>query len=213
MKKVLQASLMAVALLVGSNVSAQDSPIQLGVKAGVNLSNFGGDVEGTKAKVGFNAGVTLDYNFTPNVALLTGLEFTTKGAKSKEYEVEEMGIKGSAKASTTAMFIQLPVHVGYKLPVTETMKVVFHAGPYAAYGIGGKDKTEITINGKTAEEKTDTFGKEALKKFDFGVGIGAGLEFGQIGVGLGWDFGLADLNRGDGSVKTQNGYLSLGYKF
>ena len=195
MKKVLQASLIAVALLVGSNVSAQDSPIQLGVKAGVNLSNFGGDVEGTKAKVGFNAGVTLDYNFTPNVALLTGLEFTTKGAKYKHLD----------DASVNAMFIQLPVHVGYKLPVTETMKVVFHAGPYAAYGIGGKNKIEGV--------KFDTFGKDALKEFDFGVGLGAGLEFGQIGVGLGWDFGLADLSRGDGSVKTQNGYLSLGYKF
>ncbi|MDR2954228.1 MAG: PorT family protein [Prevotella sp.] len=53
-----------------------------------------------------------------------------------------------------------------------------------------------------------------LKRFDFGVGLGAGAEFGKIGVGLGYDFGLANISDESGfSIKTQNAYLTLGYKF
>ena len=196
MKKVLQASLLAVALLIGSNVSAQDSPIEIGVKAGANLSNIGGDMgDLTKTKFGFNVGLTFDYNFTPNIALLTGVEFTTKGAKIKFID-ENMN----------ASFIQVPVHVGYKLPVSDAMKIVFHAGPYAAVGVAGKTK----IDGV----KLDTFGDNGiLKRFDFGLGLGAGIEYGKICAGLGWDFGLLDLGKYDATARTQNGYLSVGYKF
>lgn len=204
MKAIFKATLLAVALLIGVNANAQDSPIQLGVKAGANLSNVGGDTEGTKAKFGFNAGVTLDYNFTPNVALLTGLEFTTKGFKIKDLD----------GFSANAMYLQLPVHVGYKLDVAEGTKIVFHAGPYIAYGIGGKIKQKVEAGDGDIEAKLDFFGDDAAKRFDFGVGAGAGVEFGQIGIGLGYDFGLANISRdSDGKIKNQNAYLTVGYKF
>jgi hypothetical protein len=197
MKTTFKTCLVAIALLIGINTYAQDKPITFGVKAGVNLSNLSGDVENNKAKIGFNAGVTLDYGFTSDVYLLTGLELTTKGYKVKE---------GDYKLTANMMYLQLPVHVGYKLTVAEGTKVVFHAGPYVAYGIGGK----ISDN---EDDKWDSFGDESAKKFDFGLGIGAGLEFGKIGVGLGWDLGLANINRGEGKIKNQNAYLSVGYKF
>lgn len=210
MKKIFKTSLFIMALFLAINANAQDSPIQLGVKAGANMSNFGGDIKDTKAKFGFNVGVTLDYNFTPNVALLTGLEFTTKGAKAKDTEYTK-------DASANAMYLQLPVHVGYKLDVAEGTKIVFHAGPYIAYGIGGKSKS--TDEG--VKEKDDFFGSEedgGFKRFDFGVGAGVGAEFGKIGVGLGYDFGLTNIahkaEEGESfKVKNQNAYLTVGYKF
>ena len=82
-----------------------------------------------------------------------------------------------------------------------------HAGPYAAYGIGGKMKAgPLSIN---------TFDKDlGFKPFDAGLGLGVGAEFGPILVDVGWDMGLTNISRASsGNVKNQNAYLSLGYKF
>lgn len=200
--------LLATALLLGVTVNAQNKPITFGVKAGLNLSNFSGDIEDTDPKLGFNVGVTADYAITNEVYLLTGLEFTMKGSKADGYIAGE-----KVTEKTNPMFLQLPVHVGYKFSVTDETKIVLHAGPYVGYGIGGKIKYEVKENGVKNSVDYDFFGKDRFKRFDFGLGLGAGAEFGKIGVGLGWDFGLTSLSRGDDKVRTMNGYLTLGYKF
>lgn len=184
--------LVAAALLVSVGASAQ-VPVSFGVKAGANLSNFSkGDND---AKFGFNAGVTADINFAPSMYVLTGLEFTMKGAKN-----EIAGVKYSANP----MYLQLPIHFGYKLEVVEGTNIVFRAGPYLAYGIAGKSKV--------GSAKVDFFG-DGIRRFDYGIGGGVGAEFGQIGVTLGYDFGLNKLADADGASKNQNAYLSLGYRF
>lgn len=205
MKTMIKTCFIAVAILLGVNVNAQDKPLEFGVKAGVNLSTFSGDNEGAKAKVGFNAGVTVDYAITPEVYLLSGLEYSLKGAK-----VDGVDVK------LNMSYLQLPIHIGYKLAIAENTKVVFRGGPYVAYAIDGKWKVGgISIDAFGDEIKTaDVDGTSKLKRFDFGLGIGAGLEFGKFGVGLGWDFGLVKVNDSDGgSLKNMNGYLSVGYRF
>ena len=164
------------------------------------MSNmYGDDVSDTKMKVGFHVGVGADFGFTPNVYLQTGLLYSAKGAKFNE--VEGMNL------TLDANYLELPVHIAYKLDVTPGTKIVFHAGPYAAYGIGGKMKV--------GSLKTNTFDKDTgFKPFDFGAGLGVGAEFGMILVDLGWEMGLINISRASsGSVKTQNAYLSLGFKF
>ncbi len=214
MKTILKTSLIAIALLLGISANAQEKPLTFGVKAGMNISNFSGDGD-SDSKFGFNAGVTVDYALSSDLYLLSGLELTTKGAKD-EVSATVSGIYAKTKFTATPMYLQLPVHVGYKLTVTEATKIVFHAGPYIAYGIGGKVKTEVSTNasGKDVsdENKEDFFGDEGAKRFDFGVGLGAGVEFGKIGVGLGYDFGLTKLYD-EGNNKNMNAYLTVGYKF
>ena len=55
----------------------------------------------------------------------------------------------------------------------------------------------------------DTFGDEGIfERFDAGLGIGVGAEFGAILLDLGWDMGLVDILNVDfmeadlGNVKT-----------
>lgn len=217
MKKNLRMTLVALALAVGVTVSAQEKKVELGVKGGMNISNFSGDVQNTDAKIGFNVGVTLDYAFTNELYLLTGLEFTTKGAKTNVSESEYEYQNGYGyehieviKGTFNPMYLQIPIHIGYKLDVTENTKLVFRAGPYIAYGVGGK------VSAKQANEKESIgiFRTGLMKNFDFGLGLGVGAEFGKIGVNLGYDFGIIntwDVN--EGSVRNGNFAISLGYKF
>ena len=201
--------LVIAALFIGVNASAQNE-VNLGVKAGVNLSNFGGDgVEDADSKVGFSIGATLDYGLTESLFLLTGLDFTTKGAKGKFDDDDD-----DFEISINPMYLQIPVHAGYKLNMANDAKLVISAGPYVAYGLGGKVKSDFD----GVSVSTDFFGDEdkgaIAKRFDFGVGLGVGYEFSKFKIGVGYDFGLANVsNDKDYKVRTQNGYLTFGYKF
>lgn len=223
MKTILKTSFLAIALLIGVVANAQEQPLTFGVKAGVNLSNFSGSgVEGTDAKIGFNVGVTVDYALTSDVFLLSGLEFTTKGAKISYLEdLGEFDI--DAKSTFNVTYLQLPVHIGYKLAVSDGLNLNFHAGPYVAYGIGGKvkNKVEGNVAGLDLEDldlsnaDVDMFGdKGVANRFDFGLGLGVGAEFGKIGVGLGYDLGLTNISKDSKEkVRNMNAYLTVGYKF
>lgn len=201
--------LLAAMLIAVTAINAQQ--LNLGVKGGVNLSNLSGDVDDSEAKVGFHIGLAADYDFAYNSAIQTGLFFTTKGAKyTGSYE------GASAEVSINPMYLQFPVHYAYKLDVSPGTRVVFHAGPYAAYGIGGKIKYKASGAGLSIDgDGGNVFGKDnLLKAFDAGLGLGVGAEFGQILLDLGWDMGLVNIaNSDNASVKNQNAYLSVGYRF
>jgi len=218
MKKIYKLGCLVVFSFIGLNTYAQ-LPVSFGVNAGVNLSNAHvedhiGDI---KARVGFQVGVTAEYALTDAFYLQSGLSFTTKGFKN-EYGVAESSISYNVKHTVNEMYLQLPVKAAYKFPVMDNMNIVFNLGPYFAYGVGGKTKTEInnrvgTIEGTIKDDKYNTFSDEGLKRFDFGLGAGVGAEFGQIVVGLNYELGLINIAREDGNVKNRNASLTLGYRF
>lgn len=221
----------ALAFASAFRLGAQNSaPLQFGVRAGINLSNFGGsdiqlndntELNDKMALMGYMAGLTVDYALTDIVYLQSGLDFTTKGAKYKA------GLSGAeASLRCNPMYLQLPVHVAAKIPVGNSLKVVLGGGPFVAYGIGGKVKGEgsmgeITIKG----QEENFFDDNAFRRFDCGVGINAGFEFGNMSVGIGYDLGLANIARNtlnvgnieiadkNYKVRTQNAYLALGMRF
>ncbi|MDR1882511.1 MAG: PorT family protein [Prevotella sp.] len=201
MKTIFKTNLVIIALLLAMGINAQDKPLTFGIKAGANLSNLGGDdTEDLSAKAGFNAGVTLDFALASDLYLLTGLEYSTKGTKNGDVKLN-LG------------YLQLPVHLGYKLEVVDGTKLVFHAGPYLGYAASGQWKAEgVSID--AFGDEVDQLEVTKLKRFDFGLGLGVGAELGKIGVGLGYDFGLANLfDTSEAKVRNMNAYLTVGYKF
>jgi hypothetical protein len=215
---------------IATSAFAQAGALQFGVKAGVNLSSVSGDVEDVKSKIGFNVGVTVDYGFTDNLFLLSGLELTQKGYKvEEEYSEDYPGASVNVKSTVTSspLYLQIPIHIAYKLDLG-SVKLVPEVGPYVAFGIAGKTKvkTELSsdnqavldlIGDTSSEEDGDFFGSEdegGAKSFDFGIGLGIGAEFGKLGAKIGYDLGLTSLSYNkDFSVKNGNFYLSVGYKF
>lgn len=206
MKKI-KLSLVVALLSMVSFVGAQNSSFS--IKGGLNMSNFYGDELSDKSmKAGFHAGIGADFEFAPSMAIQTGLLFSSKGAK---YTTDVL----NSELDVTANFLQLPLHFAYKIDVMPGTRIVLHAGPYIAYGIGGKAKVNVA---ESNVAESDTFDSDfGLKKFDSGLGLGVGAEFGKILVDLGWDMGLMNLSRAEGrygeEIKTQNAYISLGYKF
>jgi len=200
MKKKISTLILTMTLLVIGNgvVNAQDKPVTLGVKAGANLSSFSGDIKKTNYMFKYQFGITADLALSENLYVITGLDLQTKGTKSKP--------SGSANVKYNPMYLQLPVHAAYKFNVGQNTRFVAEAGPYVAYGISGKMKG----NG----EKVNFFGDHRFKRFDFGLGAGVGLEFGNIVVKGGYDFGLLNIAKEKGvKARNHNAYLTLGYHF
>lgn len=186
-------------LTIGTTqINAQEQPVTLGVKAGVNLSTFGGNVNDAKTVFKYQVGVTADIAVTENFYILTGLDFQTKGSKYKPKEGSDI--------KYNPMYLQVPVHVGYKFELSPDFKLVVNAGPYAAYGIGGK------VKGSGVSESL--FGDNKLKRFDYGVGAGIGVEYNRICLNVGYDFGLANISDAKGGkIRNRNAFITLGYKF
>ena len=202
MKKLI---LMVVAVAAMATTSAF-AQLQFGAKVGANLSNFAvSEGDGPDMKIGFNLGATVDFGFTDELFLFSGLELTQKGAKESFDYGEKVTVK------YRPLYLQIPIHIAYKFDLG-SVKIVPEAGPFLAIGIAGK----IVSDAKDSDS-VNFFDKEegfTDKRFDLGIGAGVGVEFGQFGVKLGYDYGLMNIiDDDDVSIKNTNLYLSVGYKF
>jgi len=183
------------AVLTASYAQAQ---FTFGARAGLNLTNFYGDEEGnSKMKPGFQIGVVCDYTLSDNFSIQPVLLFATQGAKWPDW-----------KEKINLNYLQIPINAQYKLDLGG-MKLLLQAGPYFGYAISGKYKWEE--DGEKGEEKIELGGdkeKHNMKALDLGLGFGAGLQFGNIQAGLGYNLGLVNINHYD-LYKTKNNGLVL----
>ena len=198
--------LLCAAMIAGTvcMTNAQEK-VAFGVRAGLNVNSLSvSDESGLKSRVGYHVGAVMDWNVAKNLYVQPGLYFTTRGAKSSDEGWEQ---------KINMNYLQIPISVAYRFPLSETVKLDINAGPYVALGVGGKIK--FSESGDSEEIKA--FGSEGLcKRFDAGLRFGAGVHIRKFTVGLCYDLGLANIARESGEgVKIKNGsfQISLGYNF
>ncbi|WP_108822528.1 porin family protein [Dysgonomonas sp. Marseille-P4361] len=211
---------------LAASLSAQDSPFRLGVKAGVNISNATIDNKNAdpNLKFGYKIGVTLDYNFTHDWLIHSGLSFIPKGSKIDDFLTGKV-IGGDGRGETytfNQLYLQLPVYAGHRITVSDNLGIVISVGPYLEYGVGGTTKRKLhdgMFGDGTTEYKFDTFGDgkedfEQLKKNDLGLGLNVSAEFRKIIVGLEYQHGLLNIAADDDyKYRNRSAGLTLGYKF
>ena len=212
------------ALATGLMFTAKAQENGFGVRAGLNLSNVRGDFKDAfdaevKMKAGFNIGVIYDYGFSESFYIQPGLYYTLKGVKAEDKEDSEL------KMTYNLSYLEIPILASYRIAISDNTKWHINAGPYFAYGIGGKVKYEYDGD----SEKYDAFGKSDedkekgdLKRFDFGLSFGTGVSFDKFYVGLKYDLGLSNIGEKDrwykgeddkAKIKTGNFAISVGYNF
>lgn len=157
MKKFLMIAVLGMFALAGF------SQVKWDAKFGMNFSNMTKDSE-AKALPGFHLGVGMDYGFSENWSLQSGLLISSKGYKYKE---------GEYKETTRPIYLDIPILAAYKFNISDNTKFVINAGPYLAFGLGGKNK----VDGIDESEKV--FGDDGWKRFDLGIQYGVGLEIGE----------------------------------
>lgn len=63
------------------------SQVKWDAKVGMSMTNLTGDMDGDM-KIGYNVGVGMDYAFSEDWSLQSGLNFTGKGAKDEGVKVK-----------------------------------------------------------------------------------------------------------------------------
>lgn len=224
-----------ISLLLVSHLSlfAQPKSWQVGLKGGLNLSSLQLDdpaIPPGRAKLGLHLGATLSYYLKANLFLQSGLSLTSKGMEITGTSSLGLGDNFVQPGRQTRLvsqqwYAQVPLYLGYTLPLGLTTKLVLHAGPYVAYGLGGQTKlTGDIIYGDMIEYSTwqePTFGERGLQRLDVGLGAGVGLELGRATLGLSYEAGLRDLRPSPlayipfyaGSYKNRLVALSIAHRF
>jgi hypothetical protein len=212
----------AILIAITFTASAQ-AQFTFGVRGGFNLTNMSEKVDvggmnvtaNTKFKPGFQIGVVGEYAISDAFAVQPGILFATQGAKMEDDDFLGMGMK--MKTTLNINYLQVPINAQYKLVLGDNMNLLLQAGPYFGFAVSGKIKTEVSFLGQSEKgnNKID-FGcaDGEMRRLDFGLGFGVGLQFANIQVGVGYNLGLANLSNRDKTTTRNNGLaLTLTYLF
>ncbi|WP_336517479.1 porin family protein [Pollutibacter soli] len=190
MKKWLIASF--VLLVISGTTYAQK--FQVGLKAGMNASNFTGGNIDSKTLLGFHAGTNFNFLLGNNFSISPEILFSSQGAK-----YNELGTEKNLKVS----YIQVPVLAKFRF----NGGLYLEAGPQVGFKVG----EDVDIPNQTI----DNFAK------NLDLGIGAGLGFHSrsgFGIGARYIAGLSkvgDFNASEMNPDFKNSViqLSLFYTF
>lgn len=210
---------------------AQNGSVWL--KGGVNFANVSynndGEVDDANLLTSFHVGIMGDITIAKILAIQPGIIFTGKGSKIQSGNSSDLNY---FKATVNPYYIEIPVNVAIKLPISGESNFFVGAGPYIAMGVGGKRK----IEGKTlgvaysSKEKIEyssddpsTFNNEegtglgVMRRFDYGLNATAGFQLGGGMIALNYGYGLAKLQSGTKSSEDNDNKhrvlsLSVGFK-
>lgn len=186
-----------VAVMTASYAQAE---LTFGVRAGLNLTDVhstatAGSVtitHTTDPKVGFQAGLVADYALSNTFSIQPAVVFATQGGK--------VG-RNNNSINYRLNYIQVPINAIYKIDLGFA-GLLLQAGPYFGYALNGN--TSVDGSDRSTDIEFGSNNNE-LKPFDFGVGAGAGLQFGNLQLVLGYNFGFADLTNINSTTLRNNG--------
>ena len=200
--------------------SSLASGIKGGFKIGASMAKLHGDDvedltdlfgEDQKSRIGFCAGGFITFNITDMFAIQPEVLYTMKGTK---YEEEILG--ETLKVWIKLNYLEIPVLVKIIVPTPGGVKPFLFAGPVLALKLSGKAKFEYG-----AESEEEDIEDEDIKSTDFGLVIGAGVDFGLGVPGTGkmtldvrYSLGLSTISEFEGD-DVKNGVFSLmvGFSF
>lgn len=171
---------------------AQFDDSRVGIKGGVNLSNFyTSDIGSKNAKLGFNAGLFTELAVGEYFSIQPEVLLTTKG-NSVTYGGDEgiadfVNAEGDVKFNLT--YLEIPVLA--KATIGEVLNL--HIGPYASYLIGASTDVDGTFDTEITEIDRDRF-----NTWDYGLAVGIGADLEAVTIGVRYDLGLAQV--ADGTI-------------
>jgi hypothetical protein len=196
-------------------------PARLGIKAGGGIANLTVDNVGTvndkKAIPSWHAGIYGDLPLLPLFSVQGGVMLVKKGAT---FTVGDNNSGNYTEVSTRPLYVEIPVNAIVKFPLPNKVKLFAGAGPYLAFGVGGKNKLEGKALGLpfsddksidyNSSNNSSSFNSD-LKRFDAGLNFLAGMEISHFTVNANYGYGLMNIKSGsdNSNAKYANRVMSL----
>lgn len=210
----------ALALLAGQQVSAQQPRFELGAQVGPGLTSLRGNrsVDQTDALLAPAAGLTLQYDLSERFGIRLGAGYQRKGMRDEVLFTDVNGTPtGTADVSYTTDFLTFPLMARYAFG--QATRFSIGLGPYAGMLLQAQERwSGEGLEGGTNERTDD------LEPWDFGLSASAGAAWSLGGnlwlnAEVRYDKGLTDISAlpvvDDGSIRTNAVSLLVGcsYRF
>mgnify|MGYP003403069671 FL=1 len=189
--------MMAVMTVLTITASAQ---VEKGMRYGLTftgtMSKYS-ELPNAENTFGYGGGFILEYNFTPNVYLGSGLEFGLRGTKVQTLDVA--GKTFLVDYSLKSYNLIIPVNIGGRVNLSKNVALFAQVGPYASYAI---KKAELEILG---------YSTICGENFDWGFNGKIGIEFSQIQLFGGYELGMKEVWPEE--AKNRSIVFGVGYTF
>jgi len=201
MKKI-QASLVALAMLLVFAMPASAQKFHYGIKAGLNgavQSGIADYYDNSNIRYGLTAGLIGNYHFNDNMMLQAELDYDQKGSHSTNID-------------TKYDYISVPVLFDYSFGHTYHTKLSVHlnAGPYIAFLANAKKTEKINGVDQTTDMMAGSNKVEAGALFGVGFRQPVGKHF------LFWDvrltIGLSHFDKADSQSNNKMIGVTMGYE-
>jgi hypothetical protein len=182
----------------------QHPDVYFGLRLGGALSTVNSDdpyLDGGSMKSGLNVGMVVGFQmgYHAPVYFETGLSYIEKGG--------EGSFEGS-KFTYGLNYLETPLVVKYKHHFDPNFSIQPFLGGYMSVGVGGKIKD---FNHRQAYS---SFDNEGFNRFDGGLKIGCGVQFGLLYGEVGCDIGLANISHDYfDTSRTTSLYTTIGLNF
>jgi hypothetical protein len=232
----------------GASRSGYSDAARFGIRAGINLSKLEGEdsyyydydyyLESdytlqTANRIGFHIGVVADVMVSEFLYFQPGIMLSSKGGEGNKTEKSETYYEKSSQAYNL-YYLEFPLLLSLKGTLSKDLALRVSGGPYIDIGLFGTheweyeerhsglifdsgkfDMMDIFSPSKTEEER---MGK-GFDRLNFGISLGAGIEFGNLYFGMSYNMGLTNLQKDD-LKKTETGKIwerttsfTAGYNF
>ena len=159
-------------------------------------------------KNGFQVGALVDYSFSNNLILESGLYFQRKGGEISGDRI--LGLNVSRIDFPEMDYLRVPIMVGYRIRICSDFSVAAQAGAYWAVGVGGHSfVTGINSFGQPYHARVSTFSEDSAipyrpcNRSDLGIALCVNLKYRHIGIKVGYDLALTNFTLyGDSKHRT-----------
>jgi hypothetical protein len=107
--------------------------------------------------------------------------------------------------------VDVPVHLKIGFPVQPDITLFAFAGPQLNFGLAQNVENRTVVFGSEVITNVDRYkadvdddGVYDLNRFDLQLGLGAGLQFKNIQLQVGYDWGMFDLNKRENTEWKRN---------
>ncbi len=175
-------------------VSEGQNPIASNARASSSSGPFSG--ESQEAIIGYFVGVGTTIPLNSKLSVKPELRFTKKGSKTE--------INAMASNTTRLSYIDIPLQLEYHLQP----KWSIHGGLQPSFLLGATMKSEV--NGESSSRSV----KDFYRTFDLAGTVGLGYDFNKnIGIRLGYDLGLLNVEEQADFQKVYNRSIRLGFQY
>lgn len=203
--------LSVIAILIAIVSFQTQAQVRFGPTVGANFSTMTLKSSGISidpsSLIGLQAGILAEISFG-NFAVQPAFLYSMKGSK---YKISSLDLD----IKMTPSYIEIPINAVYKIGAGP-INVMLLAGPYFAYGIGGKYSVKSATESVDQAIKFGSGQDNDLKPLDIGLNLGAGIEIShfqlqaQYGIGL---LNLAPVTDNGAEQKNKGVTISLAYLF